>query len=512
MERSRFKMKFCGILALLSIFSCANITMLTGGAKDITPPVIEKMNPANKSTHFKGNEVSIRFDEFVELETPQKNIVVSPYTAQKIEYSISGKTVYLYFPEGLKQQTTYSLQLNNAIKDYTEGNFLPKTEWLFSTGDRLDSGQFSAVFVDCKTKKVNDQALVCLVKNKEDFLNKKYNYVAKINQGVAQFNNLNNDKYWVYAFVDSNSNMTWDKTEPIGFVAEKITAINWNGVPQKIGGFISEPQKIESNLVPISKNEYELSFNTEVSHVQLLDTNFILYSLSEKTYRLIAKQVVENQTLRINYNFDRYETLKLPIVNSRKYLAMIEKNSRNGNRIYRNDTVRLPFNSYISKIDLKKIKITNENDTLNIPIQTYKNQLIITGLDFGKNYILQLDSQAVQYLESYNKPIQYAITTCPVTDYFSEIKVKLDAEITSNPKSMVYYNNNEQWIFVEKKPEINLVNVYGNELKFKIIFDENQNKRWDTGNIEKETQPEPYFEETLTLDSKQKEYILKLKK
>jgi Bacterial Ig-like domain len=243
-------MKYLSILFVLIIYSCANIVMPTGGAKDSSPPKLESTYPPNNSTLFKGDEISFKFDEFVELETPQKNIFVSPYTKQLLDFYIVGKKVYIHFPDGLKPNTTYSIQANGAFKDYTEGNKLTEASLNFSTGAVLDSGKLSFIVLGLKDKKPSDNAIVALVKNKNDFYGSNYAYLAKTNLGIANFNNLNNDQYWAYTFVDSNQNYKWDKNEHVAFNSTKLT----QGSKPKAQILFPNLDSVRLNILPDSKS------------------------------------------------------------------------------------------------------------------------------------------------------------------------------------------------------------------------------------------------------------------
>ena len=60
------------------LFSCAIQVAPGGGDKDLAPPVIEKMIPENHTTGFKGHDLVIRFDEFIQLKDIQTQLIVSP--------------------------------------------------------------------------------------------------------------------------------------------------------------------------------------------------------------------------------------------------------------------------------------------------------------------------------------------------------------------------------------------------------------------------------------------------
>ena len=70
---------FTSLLSLIILLQgCAKVGAPTGGLKDITPPKYVDGVPENRSTGFKGNEISFRFDEFVQLKDLNKELLVSP--------------------------------------------------------------------------------------------------------------------------------------------------------------------------------------------------------------------------------------------------------------------------------------------------------------------------------------------------------------------------------------------------------------------------------------------------
>ena len=62
----------------ITIFSCAKKGRPSGGAKDITPPVMLKSTPENYSTNFTGQEIKIYFNEYVKLNDLTKQLIISP--------------------------------------------------------------------------------------------------------------------------------------------------------------------------------------------------------------------------------------------------------------------------------------------------------------------------------------------------------------------------------------------------------------------------------------------------
>lgn len=497
-------MKYAIILFSFVILSCANIVMPTGGAKDMYPPKVVSSFPSNNQTNFKGSEISLKFDEYIELESPQKNIYISPYTKQTIEHYIVGKKLFIYFPEGLKPNTTYTVQFNRAIKDFTEGNQLSEYSLNFSTGFVLDSGKYMTTVISTKDKSVNDMTVVALVKNKSDFYNKNYNYITKTTNGLASFNNLNKEGYLVYAFVDSNQNMKWEKTEPIAFSKNKVKEGN---ISEKLSLFTNKDTAMKLIATQKSPNEYDVYSPQEIMTVECDDINTNVHQVGLHSFKLICKNALDGQAIKLLINNSVKEVL-IAKTETKKTIEIIDKENNRGFDLKRNDSLFFNFNAFISKIDTSKIKLKLEDKQIPLKINYTKNQLLITDLDFKQTYNLELDSQAIWSLGHYNKRLNFNFTTYPKESFYPEITIKLDTNII-NQKAILYYSQNGFLSQLKINKEIRLKNIYGTELLFHIIIDKNNNGIWDTGDVEREIQPESYYIESIKLDAKKPYYDLK---
>ena len=53
--------------------SCAQIGAPTGGPRDSIPPKLLNANPPNGTTNFKGNRITLTYDEYVQIQKLQEN-------------------------------------------------------------------------------------------------------------------------------------------------------------------------------------------------------------------------------------------------------------------------------------------------------------------------------------------------------------------------------------------------------------------------------------------------------
>src|SRR6056297_661060 len=126
------------LLALSILFSCAKPGSPTGGPKDTQSPVVEETSPPAGATQVSPGHIDIKFNEYVELNNIQQNLIVSPPFSEKPDVRIRGKGIRIVLPEEPKENTTYSFTFLDAIADITERNKVSSMVYAFSTGDEID--------------------------------------------------------------------------------------------------------------------------------------------------------------------------------------------------------------------------------------------------------------------------------------------------------------------------------------------------------------------------------------
>lgn len=214
------------VIALLFLASCGQVGTITGGEKDVTPPTIltEEVQPPMASTEVSPQEITIPYDEYIQLNKPAKNIRVSPDDVT-LDYTIKRKSLVLTVKEGEWQpNTTYTITLNRAVQDITEQND-SIVSYAFSTGTFIDSLQTAVQVTDAFTGDPAVDIVVGLyeskLENDTSAIQPRY-YTATDKEGIAHFTYLKSRPYFVYAFEDKNRNGTLNKTEKRAFLKEQI--------------------------------------------------------------------------------------------------------------------------------------------------------------------------------------------------------------------------------------------------------------------------------------------------
>ncbi len=211
----------------VAISQCANPVMPTGGPKDKEPPVPVGSEPPNYAKSFTDDKISIEFNEFIQLEDPGNNILISPPVNKDPEFILRGKNLIAKFEEPLKDQTTYTIFFGNSIVDLNEKNPLPNYQFVFSTGESIDSLSIKGYALNAFNLKPQDKMYVMLYTLDNDtvpadsmpLLVKPY-YISQTDEnGFFELNNIRNLEYKIFALKDINNNMIYDlPNEEIAFL------------------------------------------------------------------------------------------------------------------------------------------------------------------------------------------------------------------------------------------------------------------------------------------------------
>ena len=88
--------KILVFLVVLLAYSCGQVGFITGGEDDeyAPKPILEEIKPPMASVNVDPKEISIPFDEFIQLNSPLKNISVVPADVT-LEASVKGKSLIL---------------------------------------------------------------------------------------------------------------------------------------------------------------------------------------------------------------------------------------------------------------------------------------------------------------------------------------------------------------------------------------------------------------------------------
>lgn len=225
------------ILYILIIFSilkiqvlttgCANIVPPAGGPRDSLPPLLVKASPANDSRNFSEGRINFSFDEYIDLDNAQQNLIVSPVPENIPTVTRKLNTLSVKLRDSLEANTTYAINFGKSIKDVNEGNVLKDFTYVFSTGSYIDSLRFSGRVLLAETGETDSTLTIMLHRNGEDsaVINERPRYVAKTDgKGRFTFKNLPPGTFYVYALKDEGGSYRYlNPRQLFAFAGSAIT-------------------------------------------------------------------------------------------------------------------------------------------------------------------------------------------------------------------------------------------------------------------------------------------------
>ena len=510
---------FYYIAFLFGLFSCANVVTPSGGEKDVSPPLVIESAPPNFSLNFKSKKVILSFDEYVNLQDPNVQIIISPPLQKFPDFRIKGKNIIVTLPEKLDSSATYTINFGEAIRDVNESNVLKNYQYVFSTGRYLDSLFIAGKVIDAFDNAAAENVLVMLYKDINDSVvhtQKPYYFTRTLKDGSFTIGYIKYGTYKLFCLEDQNFNYLYDlPNEKVGFV-ESAILIQDSMERFHISMFMEE-QKI------LKLYDADYSKSGRIRLVYSLPVENFDVSLIEPTDNYPARLVEFNDTrdtILIWYNYNLYEEQSLLLMADTLIDTVLVTAD-----LFTKDSadVRLPkidfaggltqaktldignplvlvFNRPVTGFDLDRITLIE--DTLNKVVQpvmafigegqrkleinyswkpNLSYQLIIPDSAFYDYYGTANDSTVLNYISKSED--DYASLLIKFTGGRSSDIVQL----MSNAGKIIREIKRSE----EDNMHFNL--LAPGDYKLKIIKDKNMNGQWDTGNYLLKIQPEETY-------------------
>jgi uncharacterized protein (DUF2141 family) len=537
---------------LISIMSsCANSSIApTGGSKDTLAPVLLKMDPPQRTKEFKGKELAFTFNEYVQLKNQNKNFVISPpLPSKKPVLKIRGKSIIVSFPS-LADSTTYYIDFGASVVDVNEGNPASYLNFIFSTGNILDTLIYAGYVVNAFTLDPVDVANVFLYEDDIDSIVFKRNPSALSitnKEGVFIVKGLKNRKYKIVAVADKNSNMRYDagieqiafsdsliqpdpfsENDSISFYSLPVFNMFSENVKRQA---LMETKRPEERLITLYFNEINPVINSFRLN-DIPDSRIIEEASAQRdtiNFWITAREVKDTITGRLIYlktdtlNELSPDTVKIKLPYSKPKPKSKRRNKddkeekeeeeeeiipiapdirANATNIVEND-ITFAFKTPLLRVDTSKIRLSVFNDTgkerIPLKITSFTQDSIRL-----RNYKLSAKWQIASKYEITIVPEAfvdvYSITNDSITKTFEtadpEKFGKLIIEIINSDKQYILQlmKDKDKKVTQEKIADGNgtVVFQYLNAGKYciRLIEDINRNGKWDTGSYLNKKQPE----------------------
>lgn len=502
------------IFAAILIHSCASMKTPEGGPKDTAPPKVLKMEPKDLTTNFQSKKITIEFNEYIKLANEFKEFSISPEQERPPILKGKLKRLEIELQDTLEKNTTYTLNFGKSITDITEGNAIKNFTYVFSTGSTLDSISVSGNVRNSLTGQPELDAVVMLIPLARDSIFGKKRasiYATTDSSGNYKLSNLKKGTYKVYAIKENTGG---DKiyqqfTDEVGFINEPIQlSKNLDSVNMLIFKELAPT----FNVIDRKLNQdgsISMSFNQKLRQPEI--------TIIEPTDLDQGKKVQftkTNDSVKLWLNNLSFDSVKVAIKDEGKPLDTIkftrskrDTYTRNvtaddnleGSLLNPNKTLRLTFNLPLTKIDVNQILLLEDS----IPRKGFtleKDSTDLLSYNFkyrwkpNEPYIIKFNDNAVTAIfDAKNKEFSKTFQLAKAEDY-GTILVKITVPDTSKNYILEILNEQKDRVVssqqVTKNTTLTFSNYRVGTYYIRIVYDENKNGIWDTGNVKKGLQPE----------------------
>ena len=517
--------KKASIYFLLVLFtSCAIRVDPTGGEKDILPPKVLKTVPENYSINTRPTDIVLTFDEFVQLKDISTQLVVSPLLKYPPESKIKKKSVFIHFQDTLEENTTYTLNFGNSITDNNEGNALENYQFVFSTGNVVDSLKISGKIEYAFNHKKEKNILAMIYKGDDDSLpfKQRPNYFAKTNDnGEFTINNIAPGNYKLIALEDKDGNYLYTNgDEHIGYTDARIEAGD-----EKVQVRLSkEPPPLHlTKSVSLSPGKVLLVFSAAADTVQLnfisdtskLDIFSREFSEKKDSLTILYKNTEEDSLSFYYFGGKKMDTVDVRLfkkntqVAGRAKFALLLRAADQSSEHHLYQPYTVLSNHPLVNLDdsafvLKKDTVVITDYKVEFTDTTKTSFFIDAKWDEKSEYKLFIPPGTAEDIFGLKNDSTKLEWTVRSETYYGTMMLKLSAIKGSVIVQLL--DDNDFVIrqsYVVGDTAIQYANLDPKLYRVKIIDDANGNKFWDSGNLLKKIQPERtnFYPEKITVRS-----------
>lgn len=532
------------------ILGCAKQTTPTGGPKDEEPPQLIRSVPANRQTNFKGEQIELVFNEYVQVVNAREQMVIVPTVGKKFEAVARKNKVTIKFNSTLLDTTTYTINFRESIQDLTERNPVKNLKLAFSTGPVIDSLYIKGTIKDLMKGVPAENFTVAIAPLADTF--SIFNHPAQFftltdKKGEFAIENIKRGNYRLYAFEDKNKNLKVDsRSESFAFSSDTISltqsitnqtlyAIRLDMRPLRL---ISAKPIGNQFLIRLNKGyatctiesvfkEYNVQYDIpEFSSLRFYNTLAGLDSLPVRLVLTDSIQTTLDTTLHISFNKTSLQKERFTL--KAQNMGYVEnKQLIKGELVLSKPVEQVLYDSiYIRADSLTTIKF-NSQDFFWDPTYTIAklNKPLTKPLDFtvpkisrnisnqqrqrlpaqttGRTTLGEKPDVKQKQLKPFNQLIiatgafisveedtlGYSSETFSVTK--PENSATLSVEVIGSGKNIVQLLNADYKVIHEsllKKPRFD--NLQPGEYQIRVILDKNENGKWDPGNYNLNIEPE----------------------
>ena len=445
------KKTFCAVVIILLLYKllvytsgCAQIIPPTGGPRDSLPPVMLGAVPKDSTLNFTGNKIILTFDEYIQLERPEEQLIVSPVPKVSPLIEAKLKEITIRIKDTLEENTTYSINFGKALKDLNEGNPAKQFTYIFSTGKYIDSSSLSGKVTVAETGRPDSTLIVMLHRNFEDSVvsKEKPRYFTRLDSaGRFTFNNIAPGRYNIFALKDQGGQKMYLRNSDLFAFYDSMLTVGDNNIHPLLYAFAEEPEERRpgstkagaTTKATTAKKDKKLSYSINLESNQ--------------------QDLLGDLTLTFSEPLQSFDS----------------------NKLHLTDTLFQPVSGYRIEADS-----VNKLFTLSYPWKEEQDFQLILEKDIAK------DSSGTELA----KADTIRFKTKKNSEY-GRLKLRLQNLDTAQHIVLVFYKADK----IEKSQpvtgrEVNFTLFHPGDYEIRILYDRNSNGKWDTGNYWKRIQPE----------------------
>lgn len=486
----------------------------------MVPPQLIAALPESGSLNFNSKQIVLSFDEYIQLNDIQSELIISPPLRNKPQIQLRKKSILITLNEDLLPNTTYTFNFGDGIVDLNEGNIFTY-QYIFSTGSVLDSMMFKGKVRDALSAQPVQGVKVMLYEQDDDSIPMKerplyFGRTAK--DGTFGLTNLKPGNFKVFAIEESNGNYLYDsEDERIAFtkslVASHASDSTGNDItlilaseyhPTKFidsqrsdstGVMVIKPNRAWGSVKVTSLDGLPLIYAKDESGDSLrvyLDNN-----LNPGDYKLVVSnddKVLDTLETRVFDNLSKTLDLRCP--------ASGKFNAKDGIVLYTDPRVK--------QLNSQSLRLLRDSLELPYSLQS-KSQpgfwSVIADYQEGANYELTIFPGLANYAYKTNDSI-----TCKVgsfgADFFGTLNVKLDSDFDGEGKFLLQFMTEKgkliQEIYLSTgKEQLNFSKLEPGNYQLRILNDGNRDGKWTAPNYLQGIEPEEfmYYQNTISIRS-----------
>jgi uncharacterized protein (DUF2141 family) len=513
-------------VALFILLSCAQQTTPTGGPKDERPPRLIRSSPDSSQRNFSGKTIELTFNEMLQLNNPKEEIIITPSLGKKTQFKLKDNRVTIEPELPFRENTTYTLNFREGIKDATEGNVAEGLRLAFSTGPLLDTLLIQGTVTSASSEKIPENVTVGIYSaDTFNIFQHSPEYFTKSAKktGAFQITNLKAGTYRIYAFEDKNKNLKVEsQSEAFGFLSASIVLEkNVSKVSIPITKVDSRPLKLLS--VRAQSNVNTIRFNKGLTSYNITAPQYILSHYGSTQAEVIAyhpeppeSTVVDSLSVQISASDSLAQRIDTTIFIHKSAREKIEERFRTTltEPLFNVDTkefeFKVSYNKPLKSFIKDSLYLLSDSSTI-IPISLtralidtahnelsfreklqLRDSLVAPTLHFGLGAMISIDNDSSAALNRDVTVLTQATTATVLVQVETRQKNYIIQLLDAQDKVVASAVNDPKPVFRYLKPQT---------VKLRAIIDTNGNGKWDTINYFTNTEAERivYY---LTLDKK----------